>query len=198
MGLDMYLFAEQRVKKDTPKYESITELLEEKHLEQLGDHDYGHSTYISGWDFGEGSMRPDGAYVHLITLTGMQPDKGSPHFDVALDPEGYLVRACAVYWRKVNAIHEWFVNQIQDGVDECQLSRPVHGEELAELIDRCQQVIQTPLLAAKLLPTQSGFFFGSVDYDEYYIEDLKETVRRLMEVFETYPKPLVLRYQSSW
>ena len=24
------------------------------------------------------------------------------------------------YWRKANAIHRWFVNNVQDGIDECQ------------------------------------------------------------------------------
>ena len=27
-----------------------------------------------------------------------------------------------------------------------------------------------------VLPTRAGFFFGSTDYDEYYIEDLKQTM----------------------
>ena len=198
MGLDMYLMAEQRVEKGTPKHEAITQMLGEKHLEDLADHDMGHSTYVSGWDFGEGSMRPDGAYGFLVKLTGMQPDPQSPHFYVDLDGEDYLVRAGAAYWRKANAIHEWFVANVQDGVDECQLSDPIHGEVLAGLVETCKEVLETPVLAAKLLPTQSGFFFGSVDYDEWYIHDLEETVRRLTEIFETYPKPLVLRYQSSW
>ena len=65
-------------------------------------------------------------------------------------------------------------------------------------MDRCKQVIETPLLAAKLLPTQSGFFFGSTDYDEWYIQDLKDTIDQLTHVFDTYPKPLVVRYRASW
>lgn len=198
MGLDMYLMAEQRVKEGSEKFEAIQKSLSLEQLKNLADEDYGYSCYVSGWNIGH--MTPEPAYAELIRLTGMTPHSHSPHFDVALDTDNgdYLVRACCAYWRKANAIHEWFVNNCQDGVDECQLSDPIHGEVLAGLVVRCKEVIETPLLAAQLLPTVSGFFFGSVDYDEYYVQDLKDTVDMLTNVMQSYPKPLVLRYQSSW
>jgi hypothetical protein len=31
-------------------------------------------------------------------------------------------------------------------------------------------------LAEDLLPTQSGFFFGSTEYDEWYIRDIQSTI----------------------
>ena len=31
-------------------------------------------------------------------------------------------------------------------------------------------------IAAKLLPSASGFFFGSTDYDEYYMQDIDNTI----------------------
>jgi hypothetical protein len=195
----MYLTAEHRVAADTEQHQAITKALEGHHLEELANEEiYQHSTYVSGWDFE--TVPPDPAYATLVALTGMAPDLDSPHFYVELEPEtkDYLVRPCAVYWRKANAIHEWFVRTVQDGEDDCRLTEPIHGEVLAELVDLCKQVIETPLLAAKLLPTQGGFFFGSVDYDEWYIAELQHTVDRLAEVINTYPKPLVLRYQSSW
>jgi hypothetical protein len=193
MGLDQYLLAEQRFEAGTVKHQLITDVLSAENHQNLKDVDYDYSTYVSGWDFSR-----DAAFQPLVALTQMEPDRGSPHFTVTMDGPAYLVRACAVYWRKANAVHEWFVREIQDGVDECQISRPVHPEELADLLSRCRQVLETPLLAAQLLPSVSGFFFGSTDYDEWYISDLEMTVRRLLEVYETYPKPLVLRYQSSW
>lgn len=39
-------------------------------------------------------------------------------------------------------------------------------------------------VAKELLPTQEGFFFGSTDYDEYYMEDLKRTVEVLKPIVE--------------
>jgi hypothetical protein len=51
--------------------------------------------------------------------------------------------------------------------------------------------------AEKLLPTQSGFFFGSTDYDEYYIQALKHTVEQLTEALRC-PQDTVFRYRPSW
>lgn len=37
-------------------------------------------------------------------------------------------------------------------------------------------VVTNQQLAAELLPTESGFFFGPTDYDAYYLEDVGHTV----------------------
>ena len=37
----------------------------------------------------------------------------------------------------------------------------------------CDKVLDDNSLAEELLPTRSGFFFGSTDYDEWYFEDIK-------------------------
>ena len=200
-GLDMYLMAEQRVKESTTKFHQIQDALTEEHLKNLADEDWGNSAYVSGWDFGPDTpMRRDAAYQLLAVLTQMLPTPQSPHFDVSLDTENgdYLVRACCAYWRKANQIHKWFVDQTQGGMDDGQMSPPIHGEVLADLMERCKRVLETPALAAEVLPTEGGFFFGSTDYDEWYIGDLKDTVSQLTHVFETYPKPLVVRYHASW
>ncbi len=56
----------------------------------------------------------------------------------------------------------------------------------------------------ELLPTTSGFFFGSTDYDEYYIQDIKETIKQLEAILENakvakeeglYPS---YTYEASW
>lgn len=98
-------------------------------------------------------------------------------------------------WRKANAIHKWFVDNIQDGVDECQKSY-VSYEELHELQLLCKQVLADRSLAKSLLPTKSGFFFGSTDYDEWYFKDLEHTV----EIIDKLPDPAKFDfyYQSSW
>jgi hypothetical protein len=31
-----------------------------------------------------------------------------------------LIKQLVGYWRKANAIHGWFINNVADGVDECQ------------------------------------------------------------------------------
>ena len=82
-----------------------------------------------------------------------------------------------MYWRKANAIHNWFVEQSGEE-DECQ-EIEITGEQLLELVEICKKILKNHTLADKLLPTTEGFFFGSTDYDEAYYEDLKDTVEAL-------------------
>lgn len=42
------------------------------------------------------------------------------------------------------------------------------------LLSRCNQVLKDRSKASELLPTMSGFFFGSTEYDEHYFKDVKE------------------------
>lgn len=79
------------------------------------------------------------------------------------------------YWRKANAIHRWFVDNVQNGVDDCG-DYAVEWEDLVKLRDLCKVVLEDRSLADKLLPAQSGFFFGSTDYNDWYFQDLEHTI----------------------
>lgn len=84
------------------------------------------------------------------------------------------------YWRKCNAIHQWFVDNVQDGKDECQRAW-VDPDKIIELVELCQKLLKkkSRAEAMELLPPQSGFFFGSTEVDEWYWNDLKYTVKNL-------------------
>ena len=106
----------------------------------------------------------------------------------------------AMYWRKANAIHNWFVREEQEGVDNCA-EYNVSTEALAELRDICNKVLVDPSKADELLPPQSGFFFGSTDVDEWYLEQLKYTVDRLdvlLELPQVKDRKINFYYSSSW
>jgi len=102
------------------------------------------------------------------------------------------------YWRKANAIHNWFVTNVQEGKDKCQKSY-VSLDQLTELHDLCNKVLDDISLAPTLLPSQKGFFFGSYEYDEYYERDLQRTVEKLNRIL-TNPdaKKWWISYQASW
>lgn len=100
------------------------------------------------------------------------------------------------YWRKANAIHNWFVNTLADGVDECQEIKVTH-EDLCKLLDLCNVVKNNPEIAKEELPTTKGFFFGSNDYDEGYFSDIEETIRILTGAITLYPDKEFI-YQTSW
>lgn len=128
------------------------------------------------------------------------------------------------YWRKANAIHQWFVTNVQNGVDDCR-SYDVEREQLETLRDTCQTVLDVSIkgepvverdmfggqyesfphatvdvdAAKAVLPTQQGFFFGSYEYDQWYILDLESTVEQINRILND--KRLAgwdFEYRSSW
>ena len=114
-------------------------------------------------------------------------------------PEGAKVKTVTAeigYWRKANAIHRWFVANVQEGVDNCEAFH-VPREKLQELRGECLKVINDPGLAEKTLPTQSGFFFGNTDYNEWYMEDLQETVT-ICDRALAMPDTWEIQYRASW
>ena len=103
------------------------------------------------------------------------------------------------YWRKANQIHKWFVDKVQDGIDDCEYHHEVTEEDLDELINTCHEVLDNPNLAEELLPTQSGFFFGGTSYDEYYFDDLNYTVEICENALKTTEfDTQAIYYISSW
>lgn len=141
-------------------------------------------TYVKNWDHMVPSER------HLITI---EHEDGTPG---TVKPEriSEIVEEVA-YWRKANHIHAWFVDHVQGGKDECRKSH-VSTEKLRELVEVCKVVINDPSKGPGLLQTRSGFFFGSTDYDGYYLSACEDTARML--------EPLLnetggyFYYRSSW
>ena len=112
-------------------------------------------------------------------------------------------------WRKANHIHKWFVDKVQDGVDDCGIYE-VTKEQLEELLDVCKEVMNNSSLvkgeyikdssvAEELLPTTEGFFFGSTQYDKWYIEDIKYTIEVVENLLNTTDfENEIIMYNSSW
>jgi hypothetical protein len=89
------------------------------------------------------------------------------------------------YWRKANQIREWFVrNTGYDTNADCE-EHLLTKEQLEQLMDDCNKVLNDHSLAKEIMPTSQGFFFGSAEYDEWYFEDLKDTLDQLTVIFET-------------
>lgn len=102
------------------------------------------------------------------------------------------------YWRKANAIHGWFVRNVQEGNDDCG-DYHVSLDKLKELKETCEKVLDNPSLAEELLPTTKGFFFGDYRYDEYYQDDLERTVDKLDKILSSPDcKDWWIEYHSSW
>ncbi len=80
------------------------------------------------------------------------------------------------------------------------LRRNEKGELVEEVLLRPGLTIKDSSVAERLLPTTSGFFFGSTDYDEGYVEDVQYTLNlthKALSVLEENPN-VEFFYQSSW
>ena len=144
------------------------------------------------------------------------------------DMHSAYVKVQVGYWRKANAIHNWFVENVQGGRDECQLSY-VEREQLEELLELVTQIrgeitvedlqevkglfgtyswsdtvefseVAKTLIQAELPPT-GGFFFGSTELDYSYVVDLDNTIQQLttlLRATEDNKYGIEFYYQSSW
>ncbi len=101
------------------------------------------------------------------------------------------------YWRKANQIHGWFVDNVQDGEDDCR-EYPVDREKLQELLALCKKVKGDEALAGEYLPPSAGFFFGSTEIDEWYWQDIDSTIEMLTDTLANTPAEYDFTYQSSW
>lgn len=172
--------------------------------------------YVKNWAHDKDTPK----YSVIVKRNGMKSDIDS-------DKVSYVIEDIA-YWRKANAIHKWFVDNAQNGVDDCK-EYYVSAEQLQQLVDICKRVLastkmiegdvingytykdgqeqpiiekglrmEDPSLAKELLPTSEGFFFGSYDYDEGYHADLVDTVNQLEYALKTRGERAEYYYQSSW
>jgi hypothetical protein len=174
MGLDMYLKRSKRV-------------------EGLTVENYEQAEGVLPWDDGE----------HTPLDKALPEIKGMKELNevVAVRGESFKYKTIyeeVGYWRKANAIHSWFVKNCQDGIDECQLTE-VSKEQLESLLKDCYAVVRKESSPAKTLPTQSGFFFGGTNYDQYYMDDIKQTISILEKTIATtdWDNQIVF-YRSSW
>jgi hypothetical protein len=100
-------------------------------------------------------------------------------------------------WRKANAIHNFFVETVQNGHDDCG-EYPITREDLETLKLLCQDVLIDREDAKNILPTQSGFFFGSTEYDEDYFDKARYTLKVCEDALLLIDKGANLTYSSSW
>lgn len=131
-------------------------------------------------------------------------------------PEKYYQELC--YWRKSNAIHNWFVKKVQNGIDDNSWHQ-VSIDNLKQLKSVCETVIahseipgsvlldndayysqpiKDPTIAKSLLPTVDGYFYGETRYNGEYLNDLKDTVKKLEKVLAETDFDKVTVFYNSW
>lgn len=130
------------------------------------------------------------------------------------------LKYAAMYWRKANQIHNWFVVNVQDGVDN-GTSHEVSADQLKDLLSLCIDVRNvldkykqdtedeikfnlgniTPedKIILDLLPPVRGFFFGNYDINSWYYNDIVDTIEYLeSEDLDSDNFDVYWEYISSW
>ncbi|WP_280770857.1 hypothetical protein [Salipaludibacillus daqingensis] len=102
-----------------------------------------------------------------------------------------------LYWRKANQIHHWFVQNIQEGEDKCEVYEVTH-QDLIRLYNTCRSALRQKDRAHEILPTLDGFFFGSTAYDKYFFNELKRTKDELKNIITTFDFKKGKLYYTSW
>jgi hypothetical protein len=100
------------------------------------------------------------------------------------------------YWRKANQIHGWFVENCQEGNDDCG-TYYVSEKQLRELLKEVEEALLTE--NTENLEPKSGFFFGGTEIDEYYWDQLRATKKIIERFLNSKDKDKMdVYYTSSW
>ena len=142
--------------------------------------------YVKNWDWMADHEK------HTISVK-----KGKKKLDHIKPDRVYYVVEEVMYWRKFNALHKWFVDNVQEGVDDCKECF-VDESDLKMLLETLTYVFDNKDSAETILPTAQGFFFGSDEIDEYYWEEVKSTIIQLKDLLEEDNKGASFYYRSSW
>ena len=146
----------------------------------------GLNMYLYGSVYVGGEYRHDGSILNIAKAEGMC-------FGDAISVPVSDISSISLkvgYWRNANAIHEWFIEQHDGGIDGCQRVY-VSVDDLNELKGLCLEVLADHTKAEELLPSTRGFLFGSTAYDEWYYKDLEETVKII-------DKALLMDVKYNW
>jgi hypothetical protein len=182
MGLDMYLYR-------VPKMNSLEEL---NAINSRLD-----NAFVNGSLSDElKAVHKENKYIYDIDFSI------SAFIDIEKykkDPKGWgsiiSLDIRVAYWRKFNALHSWFVANVQYGIDECE-PHIVTIDHLKKLREDLKELNKTNV--DEKFATQGGFFFGSTDYDDYFWADVERLKCEVEYLINQQPTDTMYVYQSNW
>jgi hypothetical protein len=134
-------------------------------------------------------------YEHRKITGNIEVFQNGKPIKINFNKVSYIEESVA-YWRKANAIHKWFVDNVQGGEDNCG-SYYVSEDDFKSLLDDINFVLNDTSSAEAVLPTTNGVFFGGTEYDEWYFKDLKYT-KEVVESILSEEEHSADYYHSSW
>ena len=109
----------------------------------------------------------------------------------------YCFAPSDAYFRKVNFLYAFFSKDIVEETQTCVVDKA----RIGQLIDTCQDVLKhkgDEDYATENLPTQGGFFFGSLDYDKWYWKDVKDCLKSMKKLYKAMGDDEFVRWHFSW
>lgn len=100
-------------------------------------------------------------------------------------------------FRKYNWLMPFVEKAIGSEVENCEYYR-LSKETMLDLLERIDEVLADHSLAQALLPSRSGFFFGSTEYDDRYFNALRITKEELTEDVKSMNDNDTARFWSWW
>lgn len=167
MGLDMYLNRMPRCKGATAfevdKIESYIDYVEKCNDPESDAKNYSMEEWC-GVDESEVPMELLEFYKPFYTIKYSDWDEERRY------GWGRIMDQVA-YWRKANAIHDWFVNNVQDGEDDCQYHDEVTQADLIKLLNTCNTVLKhSKLVEGKIA---NGYHYNDSGEKVYNYEEGK-------------------------
>ena len=171
-------------------------------------------TYVKKW----GHEKPEEAFNVTVQKGGVT------YPNIKSERISYITEEI-MYWRKANQIHGWFVQNTEEL--EADRKYYVTKVDLEVLLETCKKVLELLATAPKtttqvvggwkngeqymvdvevydndilqdILPPTQGFFFGSDTIDEWYKEQIVETIKFLEEELPTCDDDADFEYYASW
>lgn len=158
-------------------------------------------SYVKNWEHNPADQK------HSVSVTL----GGSPRKDIKPERICFIEEEVA-YWRKFNALHKYFVDNLGGGHDDCQEIYVGINDlkdllevlnQVKEILNNSEKVINTTVgwkgepveyetyacddEINDIFPPTEGFFFGSTDIDKYFkrnVEDTIEVVTALISEYE--------------
>lgn len=131
-------------------------------------------------------------YEHNKVTGTIDIKRGEQPIKINFDKVTYIEEQ-AGYWRKANQIHGWFVQNVQEGQDDCK-DYDVSYSQLQELRALCIKVLEQKEKAGEILPPCQGFFFGNEEIDDWYFQNIQETI----DIINALDPDGDYLYASSW
>jgi hypothetical protein len=171
-------------------------------------------TYVKQWDHREPKDQ--------FTVTVKKGDK--TYSNIKPERVSYVIEEL-MYWRKANQIHGWFCNNTEEKISDIQYY--VTKNDLEVLLETCKTVLKiiedSPMITKQvvggwkngeeymvdvkeydnellkdLLPPTDGFFFGSDVIDDYYKENVIDTINFLEQELPNCDEYDEFEYRASW